>query len=307
MSFKTVTFLSYKEDLNLDQIMFDEFGAAGKLEMAMDEASVDKLLGDKAYCSGNLDPEILDELASKEANQQCYYFLNQVFSQNESKLKTFLEEQQLEVKIEEHQDLDWNESWKSSYQTIRVSDGLEIVPSWEKEVDLPEKVFIYPGQGFGTGTHETTFMCLSLFERADIPSGARVLDFGCGSGILGIAAIKKKRALVDFVDIDVPALDNCLKNLELNEIEKYRQGHALVLRERFKVESPYSLVFANILEYVLIEEKQLLLESMDQNSHLIISGVLNHQLGSVLDHYPEFELVESMSQGDWSAAMLKRK
>ena len=162
--------------------------------------------------------------------------------------------------------------------------------------------------GFGTGNHETTFLCLKLYEKVRaLKKVNTVLDFGCGSGILGIAAIKKDLASIDFVDIDADALDNCLQNLNFNNYESYSTNHGLMLRNRFKEEKEYDLVFANILENVLELEHDLLVNTTKSDGMLIISGLLIGQEENIVNQYREFQLVEMLTKGDWVALLFKKR
>jgi ribosomal protein L11 methyltransferase len=161
--------------------------------------------------------------------------------------------------------------------------------------------------GFGTGTHETTYLCLNLFDKISdqLKPGSHCLDFGCGSGILGIAALKIKRMPVLFCDIDKNALDNCVQNLVLNFEGENLEGSKLVIRERYHP-SEYDLVFANILEHVLIMEKEIILASLKGNGFLIVSGLLNHQVETIVSHYSFLEKVAVVSKNDWSAILFKK-
>ena len=89
----------------------------------------------------------------------------------------------LDSKIELHENREWRDSWKDNFKKIEVNSGLEVVPSWEIS-DKERAIIIEPGLGFGTGTHETTFLCLSILD--EIQYDGHILDLGCGSGILGI-------------------------------------------------------------------------------------------------------------------------
>jgi len=157
--------------------------------------------------------------------------------------------------------------------------------------------------GFGTGDHATTFLCLRHMEDL-IQAGSTFkscLDFGCGSGILGIAAIKRSGAEVDFCDIDKNALNNCLQNLLLNFKERDLSGSGLISRDKFEKEKKYELVFANILEGILIQEKDIILGSLAQTGSLIISGILNNQVDSIINTYSELNVIKIYNKGEWSS------
>jgi len=294
----------------LDIVAFQEFESQGKLEYSLDEARVDEILGEKAYCGGDLPEDVFDDLENElmEEDKGSYYWLE------EKKAQAFFEYCEkvgLVCELKSIENQDWNEKWRESFKEIIISENLKVTHSWEKVEDNTKEVFIYPGMGFGTGNHETTYLCLKLFEEivSELPTETRCLDFGCGSGILGIAAIKKLKSSVDFVDIDVDALDNCLLNLQLNEFESYNPYHELVLRDRYTEKSgAFPIVFANILENVLLLEKEIIVNSTATGGYLIISGLLKGQEKNILEAYKnEFELVKIEQKGDWVALLTKKK
>ncbi len=286
----------------LDTIAYNQFGCEGRLDYDLNEETVDEILGRDAYCGGDIPESVLERIEENQTEASTVKY----FWQEEELAQSFLKycgEQKIKAQSSKQKQEDWNQTWRESFKEIVVSPNLKVVPSWEKKEDDPNQLFIYPGMGFGTGNHETTFLCLKIYEeiKNQLPEGCECLDFGCGSGILGIAAIKKSRSRVDFVDIDADALDNCVMNLEYNNFQDYSTDHAIVLRERFAVTKTYPLVFANILESVLIEEKELLLSSLAPESHLIVSGLLKDQRDTILSEYTELTCKGVEEKGDWIA------
>jgi len=290
----------------IDAIAFGEFSCDGKLDFQIDEKTVDEMIGAEAYCGGDLPKEIHEQLERTLDSTSSPRF----YWKSEAKAKGFIEKLALlkiETSLELENDEDWNAKWRESFSKIVVSSTLSVIPSWEKETAGPMDILVYPGMGFGTGNHETTFLCLKIYEsiESNLEQEHECLDFGCGSGILGIAPIKRKKARVDFVDIDKDALDNCLLNLNINEYEKFGIGHSLVLRERF-VAQQYDLVFANILQHVLIDECETLSLSTKVGGKLIISGLLLGQEEDVLKKYTNFKSLKREVRGDWQAILLER-
>jgi ribosomal protein L11 methyltransferase len=294
----------------------EEFGCEGIEEFSIEEETVDEILGKRAYSGGDIPEEVIDEVetTTKEMQGQNYkyYFYSQDHESLVDKFKKYLsiecEKLSFESKTEEWED--WNEQWRKHYKTLEISPRLRVVPEWLKEENKEfflKDIYIYPGMGFGTGNHETTYLCLELFDEiADELKDKECFDFGCGSGILGIAAIKLNKMKVEFCDIDADALDNCVQNLELNFSDDELDGHRLVIRDRFKVEKQFSLVFANILEHVLELEKDLLLDSVKENGYLIVSGLLNEQVENIKEKYNSLTCVKSISKGDWSAILFRK-
>jgi ribosomal protein L11 methyltransferase len=301
----------------LASIALSDFECDGIEEFSLEESRVDEILGERAYSGGDIPESLLDEVeTATEAQEEVtykFFFYENNYEENAQAFKAFVVENfpDLPLLVETKDFEDWNTEWRKFYQPIVVSEDLEIIPEWLKETrknTTSTKIFIYPGMGFGTGTHETTFLCMKLYSeiKDKFFSEMTCLDFGCGSGILGIAAIKTANMKTTFCDIDKNALDNCVQNIVLNFEGQKLEGTSLVLRDRF-VTSKYNLVFANILEQVLILEKSPILDSLEKNGWLIVSGLLNHQVDSILQEYSSLKLIKVISKGDWSAILFRNE
>lgn len=290
----------------VDRDAFILFGCQGKLEYNIEEERVDEILGEKAFCGGELEDElynIIEQEMKKESTPSFFWMADN--KKHVDNFKKYLSELEITYKVENLDKEDWNEKWRENFNEIKVSHDLSVIPSWEKKAKGKD-IFIYPGMGFGTGNHETTYLCLKEFLALDLINDFNCLDFGCGSGILGIAAMKKGSSLVDFVDIDVEALDNCVINLELNDHLDYKCEKSIILRERFLLkDKKYDLVFANILENVLVIEKKVLLGAGKKGGHLIVSGLLKHQVDNIKEEYKDLTFVASHDLGDWSTIIFK--
>ncbi len=299
---------SQKENVSL--YAYEECNCVGIQHYSIDEAKVDSILGERAFSAGDITEEIIDEVTSASESDKVSVFFGNM--KDVDKFKKYIEKENIKIEsLTEEDQMDWNEEWKKSYKEIHVSDELKVVPSWDKRKDSQDEVYINPGMGFGTGTHETTYLCLKLMEKIinKLETESFVLDFGCGSGILGIAAVKKKSVICDFVDIDPDALENCVYNLELNHFSKYNKNQRVILRERFSyLNEKYSLVFANILNNVLVSEKNIILENLKVGGSLIVSGLLNHQVDEIINAYSDIcDHIETVSKGDWSAILFEKK
>ena len=165
--------------------------------------------------------------------------------------------------------------------------------------------------GFGTGSHETTFLCLKFYEELGSNKIDTCMDFGCGSGILGLAVyLKNKTKRNCLYDIDESAIENTKQNIELNnfkpeDFEIYLpHTYAQIAGEKF------DLVFANILQQTLIQERKKIFNHLKKNSILILSGLLRGQEVEVIEDYqshdPNLELVEVKTKGDWLALMMRK-
>jgi len=305
---------NFIEEVNLEAI--NEYGCDGIEEFAIEESTVDEILGERAYSGGDIPEEVIDEVEletkKREGLNYKYYFYSDEHALLVDNFKKYLNEKSSALKIESALAPweDWNEQWRQHYKTLEVSDRLRIVPEWLKEESketFDKDIYIYPGMGFGTGNHETTYLCLELFDEiADELKDEDCFDFGCGSGILGIAAIKLNKMKVEFCDIDKDALDNCVQNLELNFSEQDLDGQRLVIRERYEVGKKFGLVFANILEHVLELEQELILESLKDSGYLIVSGLLNEQVDNIKNKYQALTCRKVISKGDWSAILFKK-
>jgi ribosomal protein L11 methyltransferase len=184
--------------------------------------------------------------------------------------------------VERVADQDWVRATQSQFQPIRVSQRLWVVPTWHTPPE-PEAInlIIDPGLAFGTGTHPTTRLCLTWLD-ASLRGGEAVLDYGCGSGILAIAAIKLGAARAAGVDIDAAALLAARHNAMQNRVEV-----------RFEcadqaASTVYDIVLANILANPLILLAPLLTRATRAGGRVVLSGILEHQADAVRDAYREW-------------------
>lgn len=291
---------------SLESIAVDQFGALGIEEFSLTEAEVDAILGDRSYSGGDLPETVIDEVESTVLGRPANYrfFYDNAKAANEFKAHC-QKEILAEVQVEEHESQDWNAEWKKHYAPILVNEKFEIIPSWmtDYKSKTAENIYIYPGMGFGTGSHETTFLCLKLLtEELNFPL-MNVLDFGSGSGILGLSTFKFfPDAQIDFYDIDPEANKNCYQNAELNKLENL--SFRLLLPEvREKLKPQYDLVFANILESILMLEKDYLINVTRPQGALILSGLLRHQVPGIVEAYSAqgMTLKKKLEKGDWAA------
>lgn len=197
-------------------------------------------------------------------------------------------------KIEQVEDKDWEREWMDNFHPIQFGERLWICPSWR---DIPDptacNVILDPGLAFGTGTHATTALCLKWLESMDL-SDKTVLDFGCGSGILAIAALKlgAKRAIG--IDIDPKAITASMENAERNgvadQIELYLPEDA----PQFDTD----VIVANILAGPLKELKEIICGYGHKGTLLALSGILAEQADDVSDAYQELAVLNPATQED---------
>lgn len=200
------------------------------------------------------------------------------------------------IQRESVDDKDWVRVCLKDAVPMRFGEQLWVCPR-EQSVEADDAIVVKldPGLAFGTGTHPTTALCLRWLD-AHRPTGFRVLDFGCGSGILAIAALKLGAADAVGVDIDPQAMIAARSNAEENGVAS-RLSLALPADHE---ESQFDLILANILAGPLIELAPLLKRQLKPGGHIVLSGLLQRQVDEVCAAYaPEIQLQASAPQDDW--------
>ena len=187
-----------------------------------------------------------------------------------------------QLQVETVEDQPWERAWMDSYQPMCFGQRLWIYPSWyEIPDDDTVKLLLDPGLAFGTGTHPTTALCLEWLDTTDV-TDKTVLDYGCGSGILAIAALKLGAKSAVGTDIDPQALQATQDNAERNAVVT-TQLHTCY-PEKLPAQT-YDLVMANILAGPLVELAPTLLSAVKPGGALILSGILAEQADSIRDAY----------------------
>ena len=186
---------------------------------------------------------------------------------------------------------DWAHSWQKYYKPMEIGKRLYIVPEWEKDATpVPEgrtALYLNPGLTFGTGSHASTQLCLAGVEEHTTP-GCRVLDLGCGSGILSIAALRLGAAEAVAVDIDPKAVGVAYENAEMNDIgkDRYRVLAGDVLSDRKLVDElaqkPYELVLANIVADVIIPLSREVRRFLTPGGVFLCSGIIDTRAEEVV-------------------------
>ncbi|MFN7034806.1 MAG: 50S ribosomal protein L11 methyltransferase [Bellilinea sp.] len=205
----------------------------------------------------------------------------------------------------EIEDQDWMAAWREHYRPIPVGERLMILPAWlDSSDDRRIPIKIDPSMAFGTGTHPTTQLCLALLEK-HLKPGEAVMDIGCGSGILSIAAVKLGASRVVAVDIDQAAIRSTRENAELNGVSDQIDSGVGSLGEILV--GYYSLrraplVLANILAPVIIRMfGEGLADTLSKGGKIILSGILDEQSPAVEAEAEMhgLQFVERMVQNDW--------
>jgi ribosomal protein L11 methyltransferase len=200
-------------------------------------------------------------------------------------------------KLDQLEDKDWEREWMKNFHPMKFGERLWICPSW---LDIPDpsavNVMLDPGLAFGTGTHPTTALCLRWLDSLPL-AGKTVVDFGCGSGILAIAALKLGASRVVGIDIDPQALQASQENARRNKVADQIELYLPVDQpEDFQAD----VVVANILAGPLRELKAVISGYVKPGGHLALSGILNEQAESVRQAYADtFSLDPTTTDGDW--------
>ena len=210
-----------------------------------------------------------------------------------------------ELKIKTLADQDWKTKWMVDFQPMQFGDKLWVCPSWITPPDPSAKnIILDPGLAFGSGDHPTTSLCLSwLYDH--ITEGQEVMDYGCGSGILSIAATLLGASTVYAVDYDPQAITAISNNIEKNMISEGR------IRTYLPEDLPtirVDCLVANILAMPLIELSEQFSNLTKPMGKLVLSGILEEQTNSVIQHYKRwFEIDEQQEKEGWVLISCTRK
>jgi ribosomal protein L11 methyltransferase len=208
-----------------------------------------------------------------------------------------------------HED-DWAEAWKAHFPVLRIGRRLVIRPTWRRHAPAPEDVVIAldPGMAFGTGLHPTTRLCLAALEAVadrDGLAGGRVLDVGCGSGILAIAALRLGAASATGLDIDPIAIEATLANAHRN-----RLGRRIAARMGSlpSGEPPFDVVLANLIAGVLVPLASALAAELRPGGTLLASGVFVDREDEVAEAFRSagLSVADRLVEGDWVALEVRR-
>jgi ribosomal protein L11 methyltransferase len=208
---------------------------------------------------------------------------------------------------------DWANSWKANFKPTRIGRRLVMKPSWEPFTPLQGDLVLEldPGMAFGTGTHATTRLCLEAIERlmtaeqGSTAGSIELLDVGCGSGVLGIAAALYGAKKVTAIDIDPIAVSVTIENAAINKVEKILTASETPLAE---VKGKYDIVIANILAEELVRMRMSLLERMAEGGFLILSGILVEREELVVSGFSTLPLsLDSVTREDEWCCIIFRK
>ena len=263
-----------------------------------------------------VDENLMASMLSAETKVSFYLENNDeataLIKETKEELKVAKEENdfgRLKLESEIMKDEDWENSFKKYYKALRVGEHILIKPTWE-EADIKDGdvvVELDPGMAFGTGTHESTHMCLEFLEKM-VKKGDKVLDIGTGSGILGIAALKLGAESVTAVDIDPLAVKIAKENAQANG---FGEDKFSVLQGDLadKVKGEYDLVLANIVADIICELAKKVSPYIKNDGKFITSGIIDFKADNVREALKSnnIKINEEKNMGDWYSFLCEKE
>ena len=214
----------------------------------------------------------------------------------------------LELEMKDVDEEDWSNAWKKYYHPVQVGEHLVVCPSWEAYDRQPDDVVLTlnPGMAFGTGTHDTTRLCMELLEKYITPQDT-VLDVGCGSGILAITAALLGANKIIGCDIDEVAVKVAGENAALNGVQDRIAFHQGDLTSQ--VEGSFQIICANIVADVIIRLSEDAGRYLAKDGIFITSGIIDTREQDVLNALEQngFQVIERRTSGGWVASSRKAK
>jgi ribosomal protein L11 methyltransferase len=201
-----------------------------------------------------------------------------------------------DIKYELIKDQQWEAAWLYDYEPVEVGDNIVVYPDWKEPPVDNSKTYILvdPSIAFGCGNHETTKMCLTWLEE-NITINTTVLDYGCGTGVLAIGAVKLGAKYAEGIDIDPNSIESSIKNAQTNTVADNTHFSDTVSNKKF------DLLVANIFSNVLIYLVDVMLERVKAGGKIALSGIIENQVEEVQDAFRERGIVfsEPKQMGQW--------
>ena len=230
-------------------------------------------------------------------------------------MRAFLDVGECTIEESETEDVDWVNNWKQYFHQFYIDDIL-VIPSWEKvKPEDSDKMVIHidPGTAFGTGMHETTQLCIRALEKY-VTSETEILDVGCGSGILGMLALKFGAKHSLGTDLDPCAIDATHENMEVNGIRKdqYEVMIGNIIDDKAVQDAvgyeKYDIVAANILADVLVPLTPVIIHQMKPGAVYITSGIIEDKENVVVEAVKAagLEVLEVNHQGEWVSVVARK-
>lgn len=317
MKYTKVSLTTTTEAVDFISSLFDEIG----LEGIQIEDNVPLSEEDKKAMYIDILPELPEDDGTAVVSsyfEPGKFEISQLKSQIEEgldEISMFVNIGDATIQIQDTDDEDWLNNWKEFFKPFRVAEDIVIKPTWETLEDAKEDdiiIEIDPGTAFGTGSHETTKLCISSLRQYITPD-TKLLDVGCGSGILSIIGLKLGAQYVLGTDIDEHALVATKENIQVNKIEKSQfdllAGDIISdtkLQKKVGFEK-YDIVVANILADVIIPLSGVVKKYMKDDGLFISSGIIDMKKEEVQQALLAngFEIVEVNKMGDWVSFVAK--
>lgn len=294
--------LSYLVPESIAEELSDALMDAGAFSVCVEDADAESEAEVPLYGEPGLEPTVMAWKNSRLKVLVDSEFDRQVIEKIASDLN--IEPPKLESETE-IPDTDWVRVTQAQFQPSRISDRLWIVPSWHEPPNAQAiNIRLDPGVAFGTGSHPTTHLCLQWLDT-HCSQNASVLDYGCGTGILAIAAAKLGAREVSGTDIDPQAIESAQWNAQENKVQA-----SFVLPDNLN-EQKFDIVIANILANPLMLLAPALVGRLKPNGVLVLSGILTAQAQEVIDAYKNIDAALEMSvwqeKDGWVCIVGKRR
>lgn len=205
---------------------------------------------------------------------------------------------------------DWNAQWEKDFQPVRVNDFCLVRPPFKpSEEKFAQEVIVFPKMAFGTGHHSTTWLMIEQCGEMEF-AGKKVLDMGCGTGVLGILAVKLGASEVTAIDIDEWSFENARENAQLNGTEELVviQGDSSAIPQ-----ACYEIILANINRNVLLADRDKLIGHLDKGGLLVLSGIYDFDEHILTSHYldegsesPRLELLSRKARNEWVRLVFRK-
>lgn len=215
------------------------------------------------------------------------------------------------IRIRKVRPLDWAESWKRHFRPLEIGHKLLVKPTWSrKRARAGESVILLdPGLSFGTGQHATTHFCLTQVVGLRTEASQSLLDLGCGSGILGLAAARLGYQPVEAWDYDAEAVRIAGENAELNQLGMVVHPKvADVVQLPIHPKERFDVVCANLIYDLLIAERERIIAHVAEGGRLVLAGILTQQFPAVTNAYAElgWKLSNSATGGEWTSGTFRQ-
>ncbi|KQC05954.1 MAG: hypothetical protein APR62_08880 [Smithella sp. SDB] len=224
----------------------------------------------------------------------------------------FPESEKPSFTVENISDPNWGEQWKKYFQPIRVSNNIIVKPTWERYTPSSRDIVIEidPGMAFGTGQHPSTRMCIEAIENTIMKDRSinewKVLDVGCGTGILGITAAKMGAQDVICVDIDKKAVEIAAENAAINNV---KSSLRILNKNVVAIDKPRNLIIANLTAKLLLTLRPNLIQLLLPEGYMIISGIIEQDIKIIEEQFiaNTLTIYQVITEKEWVCYILKKK